>query len=112
MKFDVSDFGNGGRDAFPHPILGKPWVGEPLTASSETNIFIGPFSDKKECENVVSYISTRFLRFLAMLKKVIQSTTRSIYTLFPIQDFSEPWTDEKLYAKYCINEDESRLSRA
>ena len=95
-----------GSDAFPHPILGKPWVGAPGTASSETNIFIGPFKDEKECENAISYISTRFMRFLAMLKKVTQSTTRGIYTLVPLQDFSKPWTDEKLYKKYGLTEDE------
>lgn len=95
-----------GSDAFPHPILGKPFVGRPGTASSETYVFIGPFADENECTNVISYISTRFMRFLAMLKKVTQSTTRSIYTFVPIQDFSEPWTDEKLYKKYDLTQDE------
>lgn len=41
-----------------------------------------------------------------MLKKVTQSTTRSVYTFIPIQDFSKPWTDEELYAKYGIDEAE------
>lgn len=41
-----------------------------------------------------------------MLKKVTQSTTRSIYTLVPIQDFSKPWTDAELYAKYNLTQDE------
>lgn len=95
-----------GSDAFPHPILGKPFIGEPKTASSETYIFIGPFSSKTECENVISYIQTRFLRFLAMLKKVTQSTTRSVYTLVPLQDFSKPWTDADLYAKYGLTDEE------
>jgi len=95
-----------GSDAFPHPILGLPFVGSPGTACSETYVFIGPFADQRECENVISYISTRFMRFLAMLKKVTQSTTRSIYTLVPLQDFSEPWTDEKLYAKYGLTAEE------
>lgn len=95
-----------GSDAFPHPILGKPFVGRPGTASSETYVFIGPFADENECTNVISYISTRFMRFLAMLKKVTQSTTRSIYTFVPIQDFSEPWTDEKLYKKYGLTQEE------
>lgn len=31
-----------GSDAFPHPILGKPFVGKPQTACSETYVFIGP----------------------------------------------------------------------
>ena len=98
-----------GSDAFPHPILGKPFIGEPKTASSETYIFIGPFESQTECENVISYIQTRFLRFLAMLKKVTQSTTRSVYTLVPIQDFSKAWTDAELYAKYGLTEEEIAL---
>ena len=95
-----------GSDVFPHPILGKPFVGEPGTASSETYIYIGPFSTKEECENVISYVHTKFMRFMAMLKKVTQSTTRSIYTLIPKQDFSKPWTDEELYAKYGLTDKE------
>ena len=46
------------------------------------------------------------MRFLAMLKKVTQSTTRSVYTLVPMQDFSKPWTDAELYAKYKLTKDE------
>ena len=40
-----------GSDSFPHPILGKPFVGLPYTACSETYVFIGPFSSEQECEN-------------------------------------------------------------
>lgn len=95
-----------GSDAFPHPIIGKPIIGEPNTACSETYIFIGPFKTNTECKNVSSYICTKFFRFLAMLKKVTQSTTKSIYTLVPQQDFSKPWTDAELYAKYNLSQDE------
>ena len=95
-----------GSDQFPHPILGIPFVGKPGTACSETYIFIGPFRNEDECENVISYVRTRFMRFLAMLKKVTQSTTRSVYTLVPMQDFSKPWTDAELYAKYKLTKDE------
>lgn len=95
-----------GSDAFPHPILGRPFVGEPHSACSETYIFIGPFESEEMCNNAISYISTRFFRFLAMLKKVTQSTTRSIYTLVPQQDLSRPWTDEDLYKKYGVTEEE------
>ena len=95
-----------GSDAFPHPILGKPFVGEPNSACTETYMFIGPFKNSVECRNVVSYIYTRFFRFLVMLKKVTQDTTRSVYTLVPLQDFSHPWTDEMLYKKYGLTTEE------
>jgi site-specific DNA-methyltransferase (adenine-specific) len=55
-----------GSDAFPHPILGKPFVGTPGTACSETYIFIGPYSSRIDRENVISYITTRLFRFLAV----------------------------------------------
>ena len=29
-----------------------------------------------------------------------------VYHFVPLQDFSEPWTDEKFYAKYGITPDE------
>lgn len=95
-----------GSDAFPHMILGRPFVGEPETVSTETYLAIGAFSSKQECENVISYIQTRFFRFLVLLKKPSQNATKKVYTFVPIQDFSEPWTDEKLYAKYGITEEE------
>ena len=32
--------------------------------------------------------------------------TKEAYRLVPIQDFSQSWTDEKLYAKYGITDEE------
>lgn len=104
-KVFISRAGSG-SDSFPHPILGRPFVGEPYSVSSETYIFIGAFDSEQVCLNVISYIQTRFFRFLAMLRKVTQSTTRSVYTLIPQQNFSESWSDDKLYKKYGLSNDE------
>ncbi len=95
-----------GSDAFPHPILGKPFVGEPGSISSWTYMYIGPFKDRAETENVISYINTRLFRLLVLLHKPSQDATRGVYTFVPMQNFSQPWTDEKIYAKYGITKDE------
>lgn len=95
-----------GSDAFPHPILGKPFVGAPGTASSWTYMHIGPFKNKKQATNAMGYITTKFFRFLVLLHKPTQDATRAVYTFVPKQDFSEEWTDEKLYEKYGITKDE------
>lgn len=95
-----------GSDSFPHPILGKSFVGGKNSVCSETYMFIGPFATDEECANVVSYINTRFFRFLVMLKKVTQDTTKAVYQFVPIQDFSHPWTDEMLYKKYNLTAEE------
>ena len=95
-----------GSDSFPHPILGKPFLGLPNTACTETYIYIGIFDGAKEAKNLMSYISTRFFRFLVLLNKPAQHATKKVYHFVPIQDFNEDWTDEKLYAKYGLTEDE------
>ena len=95
-----------GSDSFPHPILGKPFVGEPNSISSWTYMHIGPFKSREETENVISYISTCFFRFLVLLHKPSQDATKGVYTFVPMQDFSESWSDKKLYKKYGITKSE------
>ena len=95
-----------GSDVFPHPILGKPFVGAPGTACTETYCVIGPFDNEAICKNVVSYITTRLFRFLVMLQKPTQHAPAKVYSFVPVQDFSKPWTDEELYAKYGLTDEE------
>lgn len=95
-----------GSDSFPHPILGKPFVGEPDSACTETYLVAGVFDNQAEAENLAGYISTKFLRFLVLLKKSTQHATSKVYSFVPIQDFNESWTDEKLYKKYELTAEE------
>ena len=95
-----------GSDAFPHPILGKPFIGEPGSACTETYLVLGPFRDKDECERVIHYVQSRVFRFLVLLKKPSQHATSKVYSFVPVQDFSEDWDDTKLCAKYGITDEE------
>jgi site-specific DNA-methyltransferase (adenine-specific) len=96
----------GERGKFPYMVTAKPFIGEPNTCCSETYLLFGPFKTKREALNVISYMQTRFFRFLVLLIKNTPRATKKVYTFVPIQDFSEPWTDEKLYAKYSITAEE------
>lgn len=98
-----------GSDSFPHPILGKPFVVEPNSACTETYLVAGVFKNRNEAENLAKYLTTRFLRFLVLLNKPTQHATSKVYTFAPIQDFKETWTDEKLYKKYGISNDEIKF---
>ena len=93
-------------DSYPHQILGRPILGKKGTCCTETYILIGPFETEKEAQNTISYIRTRFFRFLVMLKKTSQHAAAPVYSFVPLQDFSKPWTDEELYKKYGLTEDE------
>lgn len=96
----------GAGNTFPHQVLGKPFIESPGTACTETYLLIGPFDDEAESKNVLSYIQTRFFRFLVLLHKPAQHATQSVYTLVPNQNFSEPWDDAKLYKKYKLDKEE------
>ena len=87
-------------------VLGKPFLGKPNTACTETYLVIGTFDDEQTCHNVMSYIRTRFFRFLVLLKKNTQDGTARVYQFVPQQDFSKPWTDTELYAKYGLTAEE------
>ena len=84
----------------------KPFIGKPYEICTETFLMIGSFNNIKEAENVVSYINTKFFHLLMFLKKVSHHVTAKVYEFVPIQDFSEPWNDEKLYAKYGLTQEE------
>lgn len=84
----------------------KPILGEPGTACTETYLVFGPFERKSEAENCISYIQTKFFHLLLGLKKITQHTTVKVYDLVPVQDFSKPWTDEELYDKYGLTDEE------
>lgn len=84
----------------------KPIIGEPNAICTETYIVFGPFATKEEVENVFSYTQTKFFHFMMGLKKITQDATKSVYQFVPMQDFSKPWTDAELYAKYNLTQDE------
>ena len=96
----------GAGEDFPHQIINKPFLGSPNTCCTETYVVIGPYANKGVTENVISYIKTRFFRFLVLLKKNTQHASSKVYSFVPLQDFSKSWSDEELYAKYGLTEEE------
>lgn len=84
----------------------NPFIVGPNTICTETYLSISPFSNQKEAENAITYIQTKFFHFMFGLKKITQNTTSKSYEFVPMQDFSKPWTDEELYKKYELTQDE------
>ena len=95
-----------GGDEYPHSIVSQPIVSEPNSVCTETYLVIKDVDSRIEAENLVSYIKTRFFRFMMSLVKNTQNISKASYTFVPLQDFSHPWTDEMLYRKYNLSSDE------
>lgn len=98
--------GTGNRDTYPHKVISTPFLGEPGSISSETYLCIGPFASEESARSALAYLSCRLTRFLILLHKPAQDTTRRVYTFVPTQDWTKEWTDEDLYAKYGLSDDE------
>ena len=96
----------GERGSFPYLVTAKPFLGEKASVCSETYLVVGPFDSEANAKNAMMYLSTRFARFLVLLKKNTQNAAKGVYSFVPMQDFSESWTDEKLYKKYKLTHEE------
>ena len=96
----------GERGSFPYLVTAKPFLGEKASVCSETYLVVGPFDSGAHAKNALMYLTTRFARFLVLLKKNTQNAAKGVYSFVPMQDFSEVWTDEKLYKKYKLTKKE------
>ena len=81
-------------------------VASPKDLCTETFVQAGPFQSINEANNADNYIRTKFFRALISIRKQDQGASKAVYHFVPLQDFSESWTDEKLYKKYGLTEDE------
>ncbi|KXK34704.1 MAG: Eco57I restriction-modification methylase [Chlorobi bacterium OLB6] len=97
--------GNPGKDG-KRRVFSKIDILPPGTICTETYLVIGTFKSKAEANNLLNYMKTLFFRFLVSQFMYSHHITKDSYQFVPLQDFSEPWTDEKLYAKYKLTKDE------
>lgn len=78
----------------------------PGEVNTESYITLGLYDTQNQAENFVSYMKCKLSRLL--LRQAISSVNinREVFKFVPIQDFDKPWTDEELYAKYNLSEEE------
>lgn len=93
----------------PKTDLLKPIICEPGACCTETYVMVGPFNSKIICDNVLSYINTKFFHFFLTLHKDTQDCLKKTYFYIPMQDFSKSWTDKDLYEKYKLTKSEIEL---
>lgn len=84
----------------------KPFLEKNPSCATETYLMIAPIENQEYAENIISYTQTKFFHFCVFLKKNTQNAMAGAYQFVPLQHFNESWTDEKLYAKYNLTDDE------
>jgi site-specific DNA-methyltransferase (adenine-specific) len=87
-------------------VLSKIDLLPPGTICTETYLVIGSYKSEKEAMNLIQYMKTRFFRFLLSQLMYSHSITKDTYSFVPILRMNETWTDEKLYKKYDLTQEE------
>jgi site-specific DNA-methyltransferase (adenine-specific) len=105
-KVFVPEAGSDGGATIPDVVLGKAFVGRPNSVCTQTYLCAGPFNSETEANAALSYIQTKFFRFLVSLRKNTQHAMRATYSWVPNQVWDREWTDAELYKKYGITKDE------
>lgn len=105
MKVLVSKASPGG-DEYPHAIISAPVLADVNSVCTETYLIVDFVKSEAEGNNLISYMRTRFFRFMMSLIKNTQNISKGVFAFVPVQDWSKSWTDEELYAKYDITEEE------
>ncbi len=78
----------------------------PNEICTETYLCLGSFTNYNIANNLKKYMSTKFFRFLLLQALTSINISKDKFIFIPIQDFSKLWTDEKLYKKYNLSEEE------
>ena len=78
----------------------------PGTVCTESYLIIGPLANNEQALNMKAYLKTKFCRFLVSTIVLTQNIAKDKFKFVPMQDFSKPWTDEELYQKYGLTEEE------
>jgi site-specific DNA-methyltransferase (adenine-specific) len=97
--------GQPGKDG-KRKVFSKIDILPPKTICTETYLVVGGYKNKKEAENLMGYMKTYLFRFLVSQFMFSHHITKESYRFVPILDMTEPWTDEKLYKKYGLTQDE------
>jgi len=95
------DNGNGKR------VISDAFVIEKDSICTETYIVVNTFDTEVESENFVTYMKTKFFRFLLGIRLVTQHINTEKFAFVPdLGDYSKPVTDAELYKKFGLSEEE------
>lgn len=95
-----------GHGREPAYVLGEPIALAPGSACTQSYLVAGTFDTRTEAENYAYFLTTKFLRFLVLQRKISQDLTPSRFGFVPLLDMTRRWTDADLYEHFDLTPDE------
>jgi site-specific DNA-methyltransferase (adenine-specific) len=104
-KVLVPEAGSDGGQKIPDVVLGKPLIAAPGSICTQSFLAFWVASGS-EAESLNAYFCTKFFRFFVSMRKITQHAIRSTYSWVPMQSWDRVWTDEMLFKKYNLTQDQ------
>ena len=89
-----------------YKAITTPRIEIPGEVNTCSYLVLGAFDTEAEIKNYKQYLMCKFTRFMLRLTYSSMHIARANFVFVSDQDFTEEWTDEKLYKKYELTEDE------
>ena len=89
-----------------YKVIAKMQILTPGQVCTDSYVVANPSNDANNVHNFYNYLQTKFARFLILQSLSSINLSKEKYAFVPMQDFSNPWTDEALYAKYGLSQEE------
>lgn len=87
-------------------VLSTTKVLKPNEVCTDSYLIAFVSNDEATATNCATYMCTKFFRFLLMQAVSSINLSREKFQFVPTQDFSKPWTDDELYEKYGLTNEE------
>ena len=79
---------------------------KPGEVCTHSYFLLGNYDNEDEANGLLSYLKTRFVRFIVMTTLSAVNLSKLVFFNVPMQDFTKSWTDDELYAEYNLNGEE------
>ncbi|MFR2044548.1 MAG: Eco57I restriction-modification methylase domain-containing protein [Oscillospiraceae bacterium] len=87
-------------------VLSRMEILKPKQICNQSYLTVCPRNTYEEAKNVYNYLRTKFVRFLILQTLAGMNLSIANFKFVPWQDFSKSWTDEELYKKYDLTDEE------
>ena len=87
-------------------VLSTIEILKPNTVCTQSYLVVDTFKTLKEAKNLVTYLKTKFLRFMLFQAITSQHISREKFCFVPKIDFKQQTNDEILFKKYNLNSKE------
>lgn len=108
-KTSAEHAGEPGKDGKFRVLTSSIKVLKPLEVCTHSYFVIGSYEEEKQAINLLSYLRTKFVRFLILQSMSSINLSKLVFSFVPIQDFNHDWNDDMLIMKYNLNENEVKF---